>query len=145
MGVVADASALHGKGCVAHLGSGYAGNADVDGFGFHVLAVQGNSVAVLAEVVVAPWSAISADDIDNSVGMAEAGHEVMEQIELPDVVIPHISGPVVAEKVVELGDGFRNVVIANPVDHINAFTGMKVIEVQAISRGGRRSVGRRRA
>src|SRR5580704_1193633 len=78
LGVVADASALHGESGITYLRGGHAGNADVDGLSFHVLAVLGDSVAVLTEVVIAPWRAVAADNVNHAVRMAEPGHQVVE-------------------------------------------------------------------
>ena len=120
---------------IAHLGGGNAGDADVDGFGFHVLAVLGDSVAVLAEVVVAPRGAISADDIDHAIGVAEPGHQVMEEVELFHVIVLYVAGAVIAQEVVELSDGLRQVVVADAVDDVDVFAGVQVVEMQTV--GGR--------
>ena len=142
LGVVTDASTLHGESGIADFRCRYAGNADVDGFGFHVLAVEGDSVAVLAQVVVAPGRAVAADDIDDAVGVSEASHEVVEEIEFADVVVLDVSSAVVAEEVVELGNGSGEVVVADAVDDVDALAGVQVVEVQAVGLRGRRGVGR---
>ena len=98
-------------------------------------------MAVFTEIVVAPRSAIAADDIDDAVGMAEAGHQIVEQIELPDVIVLDVSGAMVSEEVVELRDSFGNVVVANTVDDVDALTGVQVIQMQAVAGRGRRGVG----
>jgi hypothetical protein len=72
--VVTYATAMQGQGSVAYLGRRNSGDADVDGFGFHMLAVQRHTVSMLAQVVVAPRSAIAADDVDCPLRLAEAGH-----------------------------------------------------------------------
>src|SRR5271156_163117 len=143
LGVVSDPAALHGERGIAHLGGGNAGYADVDGLGFHVLAVLGDSVAVLAEVGVAPRGAVSADNVDHAVRVAKAGHQIMEEVELLDVVILHVAGAVVAQEVIELGNGFGQITVADAVDDVDVLAGMQVVEMQTV--GGSRSVGGERS
>ena len=145
LSVVADSSALHREGGVAYLRRRYARDTDVDGLGFHVLTVEGNSMTVFAKVVVAPGRSISADDIDHAVGMAEACQQLMKQVELSDVVIFDVACAVIAEKVIELRDSFRDVTIADAVNNVDAFAGVEVIKVQAINGSRRRRVGGRSA
>jgi hypothetical protein len=139
--VVTDTSSVHGEGGVAHLGGGYAGDADIDGFGFHVLAVHGDAVSVLAEEVVAPGRAVAADDVDLAVGTAEAAEKVVEQVELLQVVVLYVSGTVVAEKVVELGDGAGQVMVADAINDIDVFAGVEMVKTKTIGFGTSRGSG----
>jgi len=76
----------------------YPWNANVDGFSLHVLAVQRNAIAMLAEVVVAPRGAIPADDVDLAVEVSQFGQQIMQQVELPDVIVLLVAGTVVTKK-----------------------------------------------
>ena len=117
--VIAHSAAMESQGSVANFGGGNSGNADVDGLGFHVLAMQRNAVSMFTKIVVAPRSAIAADDVDRAVGLAEAGHQIVQQIELFQVIIFHVSGAMIAEKMIELRYGVRQIVIANTIHHVD--------------------------
>jgi len=100
--------------------------------------VQSNSIAMLAEIVIAPWGAIPTDDIDLAVEMSQFGQQVMQQVEFSDVIVLHVTGAVVAKKMVQRRDTLRKVLITYPIDNIEMFSGMKVIEAKAIRHGIRR-------
>ena len=131
-GVVADSAAVHGEGRVTDLDGGNAGDADVDGFGLHVFAVERDSAAVFTQVVVTPGSAITADDVDFAAGMAETGHEIVQKVEFADVVGLHVSSAMVAQEMIELGDGGGQILIADAVDDVNMLARMKVIETKTV-------------
>lgn len=89
-------------------------------------------MAVLTQVVVAPRSAVAADDVDLTVGVPEANHQIMQKVEFPDVVILHVAGAVIAKKVIELRDGIGQIVISNAIDDIDSFSRVKVIKAQPV-------------
>ena len=68
--VIAHAPTLQGQGRIANLDCRHSWNANINGFGFHVLAVQRNAGAVFAEIAIAPRGAITAYDVNFAVGAA---------------------------------------------------------------------------
>lgn len=71
--VITDAASVKSERSISDFGGRYSRNANVDSFCFHVLAVQRNAAAMLAEIIIAPWGAISADDVYLTVEMPEFG------------------------------------------------------------------------
>ena len=70
--VIAHAPAAHGQRRIADLGAGNPRNANIDGLRFHVLAMLGNPMPVLPQVVVAPGSAVAADNVDFAIRIGPA-------------------------------------------------------------------------
>lgn len=124
--IVANSAAMESKCSVANFGRRNARNADVNGLGFHMLAMQRHAVSMFSEVVIAPRSAIAADNVDRAVWMAEAGHQIVQQIELFHIVIFDIPGAVIAQEMIELRHRIRQVAIANAVHNIDVLPCMKM-------------------
>jgi hypothetical protein len=143
--VIAHSTAAHRQRRIANLRAGNSWNANIDGLRFHVLAMLGNSVPMLPQVVIAPWRAVPADDIYFAVGMSQLGHQIVQQIEFLEVIILHVTGAVVTQKMVQLRDTVRKVLITNPIDHINMFASVQVIEPQPVGRSIRLSANIRSA
>ena len=130
--VIAHSAAAHRQRRIADLSAGDSWNANIDGLGFHVLAVFGNPVAMLPQVVVAPRGPIPADNVDFAVGVSQLDQQIVQQIEFLEVIILHVTGAVVAQKMVQLRNTVRQVLIADPIDHIDMFAGVQVIEAQPV-------------
>ncbi len=105
--VITYSAAMKDQGGITYLCGGNSGNAEVDGFGFHVLAVELNAVSMLAQVVVAPRCSIAAHDIDHAVRTAETGHQIVQQVEFLHIVGLHCSRTMIAQKVVQSRHGTR--------------------------------------
>jgi hypothetical protein len=97
-----------------------------------VLAVQGDAVSVLAQVVVAPRSTVAADDVDYAVGMAEASHEIVQKIEFMDIVSFYVSGAMIAQEMIELRDSVRQILVSDAIHDVDVFTSVKVIEAEPV-------------
>ena len=68
--VIAHPTPAHRQRRIANLRAGKSWNAHIDGFCFHVLAMLGNPVPMLPQVVIAPRGAVPADNIDFAVGVS---------------------------------------------------------------------------
>jgi hypothetical protein len=90
---------------------------------------------MFAEKVIAPGSAIPANNIDLAVEMTQSGQKVMQEVEFPDVIILLVTRTVVAKKMVQRRNAFRKVLITYPINNIEMFSGMKVIEAKPIGLG----------
>jgi hypothetical protein len=130
--VIAHTTAAHRQRRIANFRAGNPGNANIDGLRFHVLAMLSNPVPVFPQVVVAPRGAVPADNIDFAVGVSQLGHQIVQQIEFLQVIILHVTRAVVTQKMVQLRDTVRKVLITNPIDHINMFASVQVIEPQPV-------------
>jgi len=134
LGIVANTAAPQRQGRIADCCGRYSRDSNIDGFGFHMLAVQRDAVPSLAEITIAPWNAVAADDVDLSVGTSQLDQEIMQQVEFLDVVVLYIAGAVVAEKMVQLSDAIREILIANTIDYVEVFAGMEVIKTKPVGR-----------
>ena len=68
--IIAHAASLQRHGRIANLGSRNSRNSNIDGFCFHVLAVQRNPWSVFAEIAIAPRGTITTYDINLAIGTA---------------------------------------------------------------------------
>ena len=62
----------------------------------------------------------------------------MQEIEFLDVIVLLVASTVVAKEMVQRRNAFRKVLVTYPIDNIEMFSGMKVIEAKAIRHGIRR-------
>src|SRR5208282_293684 len=108
--------------------------ANINRFGLHVQAVASHAGvrAAGAEEFVAPGRAVSADHVDLSRGIMERSGEVVEQIKKARIEMVHVSGSMIAEKVVEFVERLRYVGIAAAVNDVELLPGVRVIEAQAV-------------
>jgi hypothetical protein len=93
-----------------------------------MLAVLGDTVSMLAEIIVAPGRPVTANNIDLPIGPAKFGKQIVEQVELLDVIVLYIAGAVVPQEMVQLRNALLQVVVAHAVDHIDVLTGMQMVE-----------------
>ncbi len=63
-GVVSDSTLVQPERQIAKFGGAGSWQPNIDGPGLHVEAVQGNAMAMAPQVCVAPWSAVSADQVN---------------------------------------------------------------------------------
>jgi len=57
--------------------------------------------AARAQEFIAPWRAVAANHIDFAIGIAERRGQVVEKIEEVGIEVAHISGTMIAQKMVE--------------------------------------------
>ena len=131
-GVIADAASGESECRVAQSESVDTGNANVDGVRLHVQTVLGNSGGTRAEKCIAPGGAVTADDVDFGVGMADGGSEVRQDVEEARIVVLDFAGAVVAEEMVELSLGVREVQVSPAVNDVDPFSGVGVIKAQVM-------------
>jgi tartrate dehydratase beta subunit/fumarate hydratase class I family protein len=89
---------------------------------------------MLPQVVVAPRSTVAAHNVNFPIGVSQLDQQIVKKIKLLHVVVLYITGAVVAKKMVQLRDAIWKILIADAVDHIDMFTGMKVVETQPVGR-----------
>lgn len=133
--IIPNAAAMEGEGGIANLGCREAGDANIDGFGLDVFAVQSDGVPVIAEPLIRARGAVAADDVDDAVGVVELCHERMQEVKFMHVVITDRARTPVAEKFVEPGDGGRLVLLTDAVDDVEVFASVQVVEVEPVFRG----------
>jgi hypothetical protein len=93
-----------------------------------------NTMAMLPQVVVAPRSTVTAHNVDFAIWVSQLDQQIVKKIKLLHVIIFYIAGAVIAEKMVQLRDAIRKILIAYTVRHVDTFTGMKMVEMQAVGR-----------
>ena len=81
-------------------------------------------MAMAPQVFVAPWSAISANDIDLCSRATRGFHQFIKKIEKTRVVVVHFSRAMITQKVIELIEGRRDIGIAVSVHDIQLFAGV---------------------
>src|SRR5271154_937108 len=135
--IVAHAAALQGQRGAAELEGVDAGHAQVDGFRLDVQTVFGDAVGVRAQRFVGAGRAIAADDVELAAGMADGGGEGRENVVEARIEVAHFVGVVVAQKIVQLGQRAGNELFAAAVNNVNALSGVRVVEHQAMLLGGR--------
>lgn len=144
--IITDTSTLKRQSDIAQLSRPHGRYADVDRFTLHVKALLGHARGVRPKELIAPRRAIPADDLNLSFGVAQGSGKIPKQVEQPWFEVMNVAGAVIAKKIIELFQCFR-VSGTNPVDNVNAFAGVRMIEAQPVfssaGRGGQSSVGRK--
>jgi hypothetical protein len=130
--VVAHTSAAESKRGIAKSECVYPGDADIDGVRLHVQAVLGDAGRARAKEFVAPGTAIAADNIDFSVGMADGSGEIREDVKDVRIVMLDFASAMVAKEMIELRFGFRKKEIAPTIDDINVLSSVGVIETEVV-------------
>src|SRR5215475_13417643 len=80
------------------------------------------------ERFVSRRGAVAADDVDLATWTADRRGEIREDIVQARINMTNIAGPMIAQEKIELGERFRNVCVASPVNDVNALTGMGVVK-----------------
>ncbi len=132
--VIAHSTTAQSQRRIANFRAGNSWNTNIDGFCFHVLAMLGNPVPMLPQVVIAPRGAVPADNIDFAVGVSQLDHQIVQQIEFLEVVILHVTRAMVTQKMVQLRDTVGQVLITDPINHIDVFASVQMIETKPIGR-----------
>lgn len=132
--IIADATGMQAQRSVAQTGRRYSWNADIDRFSQHVLAMFSHAGIrrPRTQELIAPWSAIAADNVDLSIWPAQLRHQRMQQVKLLRVVMAGGLGPVVTKKKIQLCHGIGKVRVADSVHHVNIFAGVQMVQAQMI-------------
>ena len=133
-GVEADSAGVERERGIAQGDGADARDADIDCLGEHVLAVLGDAGvgAARAQEVVALRSAVAADDVDDAVGTAEPGHQLVKQVELLRIVAADVLGSMIAQEVVELVECIGNVGVTDAIDDVDVFPGVEMVHAEVI-------------
>ena len=132
--IVAHSSAMQAHGCVTQLRGRNSGQANVDCFGLHMQAVlchAGVRVA-RAQKFVAPGCTVAANHIDFTSGIAERRDQVVEKVEEARIEMADIFSTVIPQKIIELIQRFRNVLITAAIDDIQPLARVSVIEAEPV-------------
>ena len=88
--------------------------------------VFGNSGAMGAQVVVAPGRPIAADNLIFGARVANLRGQVDKKIENLWRIMVNFASPVIPQKMIELSERFRQILIAAAVDDVDAFARVRV-------------------
>ncbi len=132
--IVADPAAMHAESGIAQSCGIHAGHPDINSHRLHVQAVLSDRPRMAAEKSIAPRRAVTTDHIDFRIRVAESTGQIVQQIEQPRIEMVDRSGAVVAKKVLQLVDGRRNILLPAPVNDIEPFIGVSVIQPKTVRR-----------
>ena len=90
------------------------------------------SRGVTPQKVIAPWSAIPADDIDFSIRPAKGSRQVAKKVEEPWIVRMEVARAMVTKEIGELSQTLRKIGISLAVNYIDFFSGMSMVETQPV-------------
>jgi len=135
-GVVSDTAAVQGESGVPEIGGPDSGHANIDGHGLHVQTLASDSGGVRAQERIAPGRAVSADHVDFGIGFAQAGGEIVEQVEYSGIVVADVAGTVIPQIAVQAIERFGQVMAGFAINDIEAFAGVQVEEVEAVLGSG---------
>jgi hypothetical protein len=83
---------------------------------------------VRAKILIALWGSIPADDVNLSVRTTDGLGGVGQNVEKPWIIVMHLSGAVVAEKMVQLRQSLGNISIAVAVHDVQVLTSMSMVK-----------------
>src|SRR5690349_3245514 len=96
--VVPDATASESQRRIPELRGSGPRKADIDRLGLHVKAVLGHTRRVGSKVLVAPRSAITADDVDLGVRATDGLGGIRQQVEKPGIEVMHLPGAMIPKE-----------------------------------------------
>ena len=123
---------MQAEGRISELCGRCAGYADVDRHRLHVQTVLRDAMTVRTEPLVAPRSSVATHHVDFGVRTTERCRQVVEQIEDTRIVLMHVAGSVIAEKVVQLGKSSGIIAVAVPINDIEVLARVGMEEMKAI-------------
>jgi len=92
--------------------------------------------AARAQEFVALGRTVAANHVDFTPGIAERGSQVVEKVEEMRIEMTHVSGTVIAQKMVEIVEGFGDVLITATIDDIQPLVRVSVIEAKPVLERG---------
>lgn len=129
-GVVADASAMQAERGIAQRGRGNTWNANVDRAPFHVQAVWRDAVGRATEKFICPGRAVTTNDIDFGIRMAESECQVVKNVEHLRVEMVEIAGPMIPQEQFEAINDVGKIRIAFAIDDIDTLVGVRIVKAQ---------------
>lgn len=144
-GIITYSPTAKRKSRIAQRQGSDARDANIDGVSLHVQAVLRDTGGAGAEILIALGAAIAADDLNLSAWMTDGGGEIVENVEDAGIVMLYVAGSVIPKEMVQLYFCFRNINIAAPVNDVDAFAGVCMIEAKMVLWGGRIERGGRAA
>ena len=103
------------------------GQTDVDRHALNVKAFLGDFFAVLVKHGVGLGRPIPRDHLERTLGFGD-GLQRVEQVEQVRIDLMDITGAVIPQMVVHLIQHLGNVVALSPIDRLNRFPGVQIVE-----------------
>jgi hypothetical protein len=136
-GIITHATAAERESGIAQRQGIDSRDANIDRVSLHMQAILCDADRAGAEEFIAPGGTVAADDIDLPARMTDSGGEIEKNVEDARIVVLDVAGAMIAKEMVELFFGLRNIKIAAPVNDVDAFTGVRMIEAKIVFLGGR--------
>ncbi len=128
--IIADTAAPERDRRVSDVTCRKVGEAHIDGLPGKVQAVFCDAAGGLPEHLIRARRAITAEDLEAGVGIAEVGLDVVKQVEQLRIHRDLVPGPKVSEEVIDLLQGAALVAVSEPIGHRETLVGMQVVEFQ---------------
>ena len=123
---------MKAKSKIAQSRYGYAGNTNVNSLSLHMQAVRGHAGRRLSQELIAPGTAISADDVNFRLRTSCRSGQIMEQVEQTGVKSTNRSRAMIAQKSIEAINCIREVSVASPVNQVNLLVRVGMVEPQPV-------------
>jgi len=91
-------------------------------------AVLGYSRSMRPKILIALGSPVTAYDVNLGVGASHCGCGIGKNVENPRVKVMNLPSSVVAEKMVQFGEGIRDIRIPMTVNNVQVLAGMGVVK-----------------
>jgi hypothetical protein len=119
---------MQGKRGISQDRSLNARNSNINRHRLHVQTATSDPVSVCPQKLITPRRAVSTDNIHLGIWLAEFRRQVVDQVEDTGIIMMDITGPVIAQIVIELLERFRDVLITPTVHDIDSITRMGMVE-----------------
>ena len=104
----------------------YARHAEINGFPAQVQTVLGHASRSGPEKFVAPEGPVPTDNIDFSARMSRGIGQFLKDVVDAGIEVPHLSGAVIAQEVVEFRDRLGNILVSSAEHNVEPLAGMCV-------------------
>ncbi len=107
-------------------------NSNIDRVGLHVLAMFRYARRTSAQEIIAPRRPVSTDNVDLGVWSANRRGYISQNVKDVRIIMLHISGAMIAQKVIKLRFRLRQITLAATIHNIDSLPSVRVIKPQAM-------------
>jgi hypothetical protein len=91
-----------------------------------------DSVPMSAKEFIAPWSAVTADNVNLKIRIPERGCQVVKEVEYAGIVLMNFASAVVAQITVQASQGLGVVACSIAVNDVQSFSSVCVNQMQLV-------------
>jgi hypothetical protein len=91
-------------------------------------AVNRHAVSMSSEEFIAPWRAVTTDNVNFKIGISQRGHQVVQEVEYSRIVLVNLAGAMVTQIMVQARQRVLiiTLALAIAVDDVQTLSGMGV-------------------